>query len=138
MPLGETIVAGLVLAVCAVMLGRLMLGAARRDRFDRAARNAWARGPQRWWWLLSQRQAQARRRKEDQRRRAEAARLESVAQQETLNAISRARDRAHGRSPAPSGPGGRVDADVEGNVIRPKAFRKPEPGATHPGNDTRH
>jgi hypothetical protein len=138
MQLGEIIVASIVLAVCIVLLVRLALGAARRDRFDRTMRNAWERGPVHWWRLAAQRQARARRLKEDRRRHAEAVRLEAMAQRETLDAISRARDRAQGRAPAPSGPGGRVDADVDGNVIRPRAFRKAEPGATHPGNDTRH
>lgn len=137
---GEAIVAGLVLAVCLVMLVRLALGPLRRERFDRALANAWQRGPMRLADAWTTWRTRVRRQRVEAQRRAAAARLEAYAERETLDAIARARDRASGRAPAPSGPGGdaRPEADVDGNVIRPKAFRKPEPGATHPGNDTRH
>lgn len=141
MALGEMIVAGIVLAVCLVMLVRLALGPARRERLDRALVNAWHRGPMRAWHAFEARRARRRREREDAARRAAAAKLEAFAERETVDAIARARDRASGRAPAPSGPGGsgtRPEADTDGNVIRPKAFRRPEPGATHPGNDTRH
>ena len=38
----EKLLAGLVLAVCLVMLLRLALGSARRSRFDRLSRSLWA------------------------------------------------------------------------------------------------
>ncbi len=38
----ETVFAGITLAVCVVLLVRLMLGQRRQQRFDAAARRAWA------------------------------------------------------------------------------------------------
>lgn len=58
----EKVFAGLVLAVCVVLLLRLMLGASRRARFDRAAlaagRGLRAKAMALWRWPRSRRQAQ--------------------------------------------------------------------------------
>lgn len=137
---GEAIIAGLVLAVCLVMLVRLAVGPVRRERLDRAMTNAWHRGPMRLAQAWTAARARRRRERADAERRAAAVRLQAYAERETIDAIARARDRASGRAPAPSGPGGdaRAEADVDGNVIRPRAFRKPASGATQPGKDTLH
>jgi hypothetical protein len=141
MPLGEAIVAGIVLAVCAAMLLRLAVGAERRARLDRSLQRAWARGPQTWWLAWQRRQRQAKERREAERRQAEAQRMEADAQRETRDVIARARQTSqHGAAGSGSG-SARVDAEVDGNVIRPRAFKgtsRGEPGATHPGNDTLH
>lgn len=136
MQLGEMIVAGAVLAVCLAMLVRLSLGSARRARLDRAVLNAWHRGPMRGWQVWKRHRARRRQDRLDAERRETAARLQTEAEAEARDVIARARDRAQGRVP-PSG-STPPPSDREGNVIRPHAFRKPEPGATHPGNDTRH
>lgn len=58
----ERVLAAIVLAVCAVLLVRLLLGAPRRYRFDMAMRRAWA--PVRrgglwvWNWRAARRDAQ--------------------------------------------------------------------------------
>ncbi len=58
----EKVFAGVVLAVCVVLLVRLALGASRRARFDRWARSAAlglrARAVALWRWPRSRRQAQ--------------------------------------------------------------------------------
>lgn len=58
----EKVFAGVVLAMCVVLLVRLALGASRRARFDRWARSAaWglrARAVALWRWPRSRRQAQ--------------------------------------------------------------------------------
>lgn len=60
--LSEKLLAGLVLAFCVVMLLRLVLGPARRQRFDRFFRNLWAglraRAVALWRWPRSRRKAQ--------------------------------------------------------------------------------
>lgn len=87
----ETILAGTVLLVCAILLVRLTLSVRRRMQFDFMM--------QRWWatlagsWLRLWRWPAARR----------------EANREARDAIERARD------------GGEWD----GNVYRPKSFRKP-------------
>lgn len=131
MQLGEMILAGGVIVLCAVMLLRLALGPSRRERFDRAALNAWQRYPMRAWQALRDRQARRQRAHRESVRREADARLRDQAEYEAKRLIARARERASGRAPAPI-------VEREGNVIRPEAFRKPEPGATHPGSDTRH
>jgi hypothetical protein len=88
--------AGVVLAVCALLLLRLLIGAQRRHRVDSALRR-WALAARRrvflmWHWRASKRAA-AR-----------------VAEE----AISRARRK--------DGP---ADGEWEGNVYKPKSFRKP-------------
>ncbi len=60
--MSENVLAGLVLAVCMVMLLRLALGSARRSRFDRFFRSLWAglraRSLALWHWPRSRRKAQ--------------------------------------------------------------------------------
>lgn len=136
MQMGEMIVAGAVLAACLAMLVRLALGSTRRAQLDRAVLNAWHRGPMRAWHAWRGRQAKRRQDRLDAERRETASRLQNEAETTAREAIARARDRAQGRVPPAST--GTPAADRDGNVIRPHAFRKPEPGATHPGNDTRH
>ena len=136
MQLGEMIIAGAVLFLCAVMLLRLALGSTRRERFDRTILNAWQRYPLRAWESLRRQQAQRRQADLDRARRESDARLRTEAEEQARTLIARARDQAHGRVPPPGSSSPAVERD--GNVIRPQAFRKPEPGATHPGSDTRH
>jgi hypothetical protein len=144
MQLGEAIIAGIVLAVCAVMLARLAMGTARREQFDIKAQRAWARGPRTWWLAWQRGQAQRRERRDAARREAQAARMESAAHRESLDVIARARKRAQVEPAAAQGHP-RVDVEVDGNVIRPHAFKgsakgpgNGEPGATQRGNDTLH
>ena len=58
----EQVFAGLVLAVCAVLLLRLVLGEPRRRRFDAAMRRAWSAVKRRalhlWHWRERKRQAE--------------------------------------------------------------------------------
>jgi hypothetical protein len=95
----EALFAGVVLAVCAVLMLRLLLGAKRRARFDAAVRRAWSRwrsfADAAWHWRSRRREAE---------RAAEAA-------------IRRAR----GREASGNG----ADGEWEGNVYKPKSFRKP-------------
>jgi hypothetical protein len=98
----EQVLAGAVLAVCAVLLLRLVLGEPRRRRFDTAVRRAWLslkRGAlQLWHWREHKRQAE----------------------QAAADAIERAR-RA-----------GEWEGTREGNVYRPKSFREPrKPNKPH-------
>ncbi|HKX42668.1 MAG TPA: hypothetical protein VJO99_16045 [Burkholderiaceae bacterium] len=91
----EKLFAGVVLAVCIVLMLRLLIGARRRGRFDAAVRRSWL-GSRRfldtlWHWRSRRREAQ---------RAADAA-------------IRRAR----GHEAA--------DGEWEGNVYKPKSFRKP-------------
>lgn len=59
----EKLPAALTLAVCIVMLVRLMLGGSKRSQFDRGAARAWARlrGQARylWHWRTTRRRAAA-------------------------------------------------------------------------------
>jgi hypothetical protein len=96
----EKIFAGVVLAICAVLMLRLLLGARRRARFDAGMRRTWFRtrsfADTAWHW---------RRRRREAQRVAEAA-------------IRRARGQdANGDD--------RPDGEWEGNVYKPKSFRKP-------------
>lgn len=63
MALIDGVLAGIALAVCVVLLLRLVVGARRRDRFDAAARRTWRASRQRavalWRWP-GQRRAAAR------------------------------------------------------------------------------
>lgn len=101
----QQVFAGLVLATCALLLFRLVIGERRRYRFDAAARRLWfllrrfALWLQRkalslWHWRSSRRQA------------AEAAE----------EAIRRARS---------------ADGSWDGNVYKPKSFRKPPRDKMH-------
>ena len=96
----EAVFDGIVLAVCVVLMVRLMLGTPRRYRFDTAVRRVAARLRRAalsiWHWR-------------DARREGERAR--KVADE----AIQRARDRG----------------EWDGNVYRPKSFRKPPRDKMH-------
>ncbi len=91
----ETLLAMLTVAVCAVLLVRLLLDRRRQARFDRWALHAWAglrRGSAALWAALRYRRHAAR---------------------EAQDVISRA------RRP-------RVDAEVDGNVVTPRSFKRPK------------
>ncbi len=101
----QQIFAGLVLATCALLLVRLVIGERRRYRFDAAARRLWftlrrfalwlrRKAVSLWHWRSSRRQA------------AEAAE----------EAIRRARS---------------TDGSWDGNVYKPKSFRKPPRDKMH-------
>jgi hypothetical protein len=135
MSLAEQILAGIVLAVCAVMLVRLALGESRRHRFDAAAAGAAQRAAA-WWRTTVRRTGSTRNPAKEQAKVARAAAREAEA------VIRRARTQS--RSTVSR------DADVSGNVIHPKAFRRTDDGTpsgreigqrdtdAHRGNDTRH
>ena len=100
----ERLFAALALAVCAVLLVRLLLGERRRFRFDMAMRRAWnglRRGVLRLWRMPS-----ALRHQREAKRRAE----------EVANEAIR---RASGRG------------EWDGNVYKPKSFRKPPRDKMH-------
>lgn len=101
----QQIFAGLVLAACALLLVRLVIGERRRYRFDAAARRLWftlrrfglalyRKLLSLWHWRSSRRQA------------AQAAE----------EAIRRARS---------------ADGSWDGNVYKPKSFRKPPRDKMH-------
>ena len=101
----QQIFAGLVLATCALLLVRLVIGERRRYRFDAAARRAWfmlrrfGSALQRrllslWHWRSSRREAA------------------KVAEE----AIRRARS---------------AEGSWDGNVYKPKSFRKPPRDKMH-------
>jgi hypothetical protein len=94
----EKAFAALVLAVCVVLMVRLLLGARRRSRFDAAMRRAWARtrlfAHSVFHWRSHRREAQ--------------------------RAADEAIRRARGQRP-----GDAADGEWEGNVYKPKSFRKP-------------
>lgn len=96
----ETIAAAVVLAVCLLLLARLCLGARRRQRVDAALRRV--------VWLVKLRVGRLRHWRERRRAEAQAA---VVAAREAEALIRRAR----------------ASAERDGNVIRPRAFRR-EPG----------
>ena len=100
----ERVLAAIVLAMCAVMLLRLVMGERRRYRFDAALRRAWysVRGR---WSAISRWFRSIRRHRSAQRE------AEQVAQ----DAIRRASRRA----------------DWDGNVNTPKSFRKPPRDKMH-------
>ena len=92
----ETFLAGLVVAICVVLLARLLVGERRRYRFDAALQRLW-RGIRRhahavWHWRDSRRNAQ---------------RLAD-------EAIRRARE-----------------GDWDGNVYKPKSFKRPPRNKMH-------
>lgn len=95
----EKLFAATVLAVCLVLMLRLVLGARRRARFDAAARRAWG---------SSQRFLSSAYHWRSHRREAERA----------ANEVIR---RARGGS----ADSGSIDGEWEGNVYKPKSFRKP-------------
>ncbi len=136
MQVGEMIVAGGVIALCAVLLLRLALGERRRERFDGALRRAWQRYPLRVWHAWQRSRERRRRDRLDAVRREADQRLRQSAEDEARQLIARARERA-GARPGSAG-GTPPEVEREGNVLRPKAFRKAEPGTTQPGSDTLH
>lgn len=94
--MAERFIAGLIVLVCVVLLVRLVLPAARRQRFDAAARRLWlglaARSNDLRHWH-TRRQSQQR--------------IKAQAEQAARDAIERARR----------------GVERDGNVIRPKAFK---------------
>ena len=106
-----------VLATCALLLVRLLLGDARRD---------WLDGHLLRGWLAVNRAARALVRAvrsvwqaPGKRRRAKAA--EAAAAVLAATAIARARERAANRD----------NVERDGNVYKPKSFRKPPPDSLH-------
>jgi len=95
----EKLFAGVVLAICLVLMLRLVLGARRRDRFDAAARRAWGNSQQ----FLSSAYHWRSQRREAERKADEVIR------------------RAQGRSANSEN----LEGEWEGNVYKPKSFRKP-------------
>ena len=100
----DQVLAAIALAICAVMLLRLLIGERRRYRFDAAMRRAWYKVRNRWV-AISRWFGSIRRRRSAQRE------AEQVAQ----DAIRRASRRA----------------DWDGNVNTPKSFRKPPRDKMH-------
>ena len=97
----ERTFAALVLAACAVLMLRLLMGERRRYRFDAAMRRA-ALALRRW--ALTLRHWRASRRAAEQAAKA------------ADDAIARARGR---------------DGEWDGNVYKPKSFRKPPRDKMH-------
>jgi hypothetical protein len=101
----QQVFAGLVLVVCALLLLRLVIGERRRYRFDAAARRLWF--TLRRFGLAAQRKALSLWRWRSARRQAAQAAEE---------AIRRARS---------------ADGAWDGNVYKPKSFRKPPRDKMH-------
>jgi hypothetical protein len=100
----ERIVAAAVLAVCAVLLARLLLNERRRYRFDMAMRHVWAR---------------LRRAAVTLWRAPGAIKQRRAAERHAEEAANDAIRRASGRG------------EWDGNVYRPKSFRKPPRDKMH-------
>jgi hypothetical protein len=94
----EITVASLTLAACALLLLRLLLPPRRRARFDAAFRSAWRALQDAWRRAVT---APGRRR---------------AAEREARRIIERAR---HARP-------GEADGQWQGNVFRPKSFKRPK------------
>ena len=101
----ERVFAAIVIAVCAVLLVRLLIGERRRYRFDAAARRVWA--ALRRFGLSLQRRALSLYHWRSSRRHA------AQVAEET---IRRARS---------------ADGSWDGNVYKPKSFRKPPRDKMH-------
>ncbi|MCU0775274.1 MAG: hypothetical protein MUC74_12485 [Ideonella sp.] len=141
MSLAEQILAGLVLVTCAVLGVRLAIGETRRRRFDAAARAALDRSLA--WWRTTVRRTGSRR--DPVKEQAKAVR---AAAREADAVIRRAQSQS--RDAVRRDAAARPDAEVDGNVIHPRAFRRHDPAAPqarpprdrepgqHPGNDTLH
>jgi hypothetical protein len=141
MSTAEQILAGLVLATCVVLGVRLAIGESRRRRFDAAVAAAAQRAMA--WWRTTVRRTGSRRdpvKEQAKAHRAAAREADAVIRR----AQSRSRDAVRRHAAA------RPDAEVDGNVIHPRTFRRDdaaapqarpprdrEPGQ-HPGNDTLH
>lgn len=104
----ETVFIAIVLAVCAVLLVRLLIGERRRWRFDAALWRA-ARPVQRAWGSVRRWYA---------RRRAG-----SNAAKVAKEVIRRARDGSRAGSDGKT----RAEGEWDGNVYRPKSFRNKPP-----------
>ena len=100
----ERVLAAVVLATCAVLLVRLLLNERRRYRFDMAMRRLWAR--------LSRTTVSVWRTPGEIKRRRAAERQAEEAANEAIR-------RASGRG------------EWDGNVYRPKSFRKPPRDKMH-------
>lgn len=100
----EHVLAGIGLAMCALLLLRMIVGERRRQRADAAVQRLWARLTQSW-------AARRRRALKTKQRRGEARVEADAARQaeELIRRVKRGVDR---------------QADREGNVIRPRAFRQ--------------
>ena len=101
----EKIFAGLILAVCALLLLRLVIGERRRYRFDVVARRVWA-ALRRFGGALQRNVLSLYHWRSSKRQAAQAAE----------EAIRRARS---------------ADGSRDGNVYKPKAFRKPPRDKMH-------
>lgn len=101
----ERVFAAIVIAVCAVLLVRLLIGERRRSRFDAAARRVWA--ALRRFGLLMHRKLLSLWHWRSSRR---------LAAQAAEEAIRRARS---------------ADGSWDGNVYKPKSFRKPPRDKMH-------
>jgi hypothetical protein len=101
----ERVFAAVVLATCALLLLRLLIGERRRYRFDAAARRV--------WFALRRVGLQVQRRAVSLYRWRSARREAAQAAEE---AIRRARS---------------TDGSWDGNVYKPKAFRKPPRDKMH-------
>lgn len=116
----ETVFAAIVLAVCAVLLMRLLIGERRRWRFDAALWRA-IRPAQRMWRSA---------RRWDAKRRA-GANAGKVAREVIRRARDgtryKPRDASRGDPDSPT----RADGEWDGNIYRPKSFRKPPRDKQH-------
>jgi hypothetical protein len=99
----ERVFAAIVLAVCAVLMARLLIGERRRWRFDAAMRRAW----------------HTLRGRADALRQWRATRRDAASAEAATKAANDAIARARGRG------------DWDGNVYRPKSFRKPPRDKMH-------
>ena len=101
----ERVFAAIVIAVCTVLLVRLLIGERRRYRFDAAAHRVWAALRRFGLWL--QRRALSLYHRRSSRR---------AAAQAAEEAIRRARG---------------AEGSWDGNVYKPKSFRKPPRDKMH-------
>lgn len=100
----EMVMAGLGLLVCAGLLLHMAIGPTRQQRLEVTVRRFWTHWRARW-----------RGRGQTLRTPAAVEKMQQRASDEARSAIDRARR-------------GKVDAEREGNVIRPRAFKdKPDP-----------
>ena len=108
----ETVFPAIVIAVCAVLLIRLLIGERRRWRFDAAVRRA-VRAVQRVWRSAHRWYAMRR--------------ADTKAAKVAKEVIRRARD---GSRDGPDSKA-RAEGEWDGNVYRPKSFRKPPRDKQH-------
>ena len=113
----ETILAAAGLLVCVALLMHMALGERRRQKLDAA----WRRSAPRWRQRVQSLRAALKRRpwlRPAQRPAQPPVQQQPASQQQAAEEAQRAIDRARR---------GKVDAEREGNVIRPRAFKdKPD------------